>query len=337
MLRESVRRLASLAALLTTLACATPASAHPLAPALLQLRELPDGKTEVTWKTSVVRVRGARVEPILPEGCRGAGEPTVKQEGDGLIQRWTIVCGEGGLVGRVVGVSGLGTGRSDALLRVALADGRVVQRVLRADEPTFEITAGDRPTSVFGGYLRLGFDHILGGVDHLLFVFGLLLLASSTRLLIETITAFTVGHSITLSLAALGIANVPSAAVDVLIAISIFVLAVELARGKNAPPTLLRRFPWLMAFLFGLLHGLGFAGALREIGLPEGDIPMALLSFNVGIELGQLAFVFAILSGGVLLRRILVRLPGWAERVPVYAIGCLSAYWVLDRISTWLR
>lgn len=332
------RRLAltALLACASLLPVAPPAGAHPLAPALLQIRELPDDQAEISWKTSVLQVRGSRVVPDLPADCSPLGASKVAEEGDSVTETFTATC-SGGLIGKTVGVSGLGDGRNDALLRISLLDGRVIQEVLRADDPTFSIPETGRPASVFTGYVRLGFDHILTGLDHLLFVLGLLLLATSTRLLIETITAFTVGHSITLSLAALGIANVPSGPVEVLIAISIFVLAVELARGPKTSPTLLRRFPWLMAFLFGLLHGLGFAGALREIGLPPDDIPLSLFSFNVGIEAGQLAFVFAVLLLGFVLRRVLERLPAWSERVPVYGIGCLSAYWVLERVSEVLR
>lgn len=315
----------------------TIASAHPLAPALLQIRELPDGKAEVSWKTSVLQVRGSRVVPELPESCTLEGTAKVVEEGDSVIESFTVDCGAEGLVGQTVGVSGLGDGRNDALLRIALADGRVVQEVLRVDASSFTIPETGRPSGVFRGYIRLGFEHILTGLDHLLFVFGLLLLATSTRLLIETVTAFTIGHSITLSLAALGIAQVRSGPVEVLIAVSIFILAVELARGPKTSPTLLRRFPWVMAFLFGLLHGLGFAGALREIGLPPDDIPLSLFSFNVGIELGQLAFVFVVMIAGLALRRVLERLPAWSERIPVYGIGCLSAYWVLDRLAGVLR
>ena len=319
--------------LLFAITANSPAIAHPLAPALLQLRETTDGTVEVSWKTSVLQVRGSRVTPVLPTHCVPVGAPSVVEEGEGVTQSWQIDCGERGLIGSEVGVDGLGRGRNDAILRVALADGRTFTEVLRTDRDRFSIPETGRPSNVLTGYIGLGFDHILSGLDHLLFVFGLLLLATSTRLLIETITAFTVGHSITLSLAALGLANVPSGPVEVLIAFSIFVLAVELARGPAASPTLLRRFPWLMAFLFGLLHGLGFAGALREIGLPPNDIPLSLFSFNVGIELGQIAFVLVLLVAGALLRRIGTPLPAWSPRVAVYGIGCLSAYWVLDRLA----
>lgn len=310
-------------------------NAHPLAPALLQIDEHPDGTADVTWKTPLVRVRGSHAEPELPASCKPLDKPVPTEGPDSVTFRWKVDCGVDGLAGRSIAVRGLETSKTDALVRVSLADGRLVRGVVRPFSATLEIPLSERPASVFGGYLQLGFDHIMEGVDHLLFVFGLLLLATSTRLLVETITAFTVGHSVTLTIAALGLANVPQAPVDVLIAGSIFVLAVELAQGREHPEqsSLLRRSPWLMAFLFGLLHGLGFAGALRAIGLPEGDLPVALLSFNLGIELGQLTFVAAVLAAGYLFRRLLARRPSWSEWVPIYAMGCLSAYWVLARLE----
>jgi hydrogenase/urease accessory protein HupE len=333
-----MRARAVLVGIACLVACASAAGAHPLAPALLQIDERADGTADVAWKTPLMRVRGSHAEPELPANCTSLGEPVATEGADSVTFRWKIDCGKDGLAGRSIAVRGLETSKTDALVRVSLADGRLVRGVVRAFSPALEIPRSDRPTSVFGGYLQLGFDHILEGVDHLLFVFGLLLLATSTRLLIETITAFTVGHSVTLTLAAFGLADVPQAPVDVLIAGSIFVLAVELAQGREHPEqsSLLRRYPWLMAFLFGLLHGLGFAGALRAIGLPEGDLPTALLSFNIGIELGQLTFVAAVLAAGYLLRRVLARRPAWSEWVPIYAMGCLSAYWVLARVEALL-
>jgi hydrogenase/urease accessory protein HupE len=311
------------------------ARAHPLAPALLQIDEHEDGTADVAWKIPLLRVRGSHSEPELPANCRQLEQPAATEGTDSVTLRWRIDCGADGLAGHTIAVRGLETSKTDALVRVSLADGRLVRGVVRPFSPTIEIPLSERPPSVFGGYLQLGFDHILEGVDHLLFVFGLLLLATSTRLLIETITAFTVGHSVTLTLAAFGLADVPQAPVEVLIAASIFVLAIELAHGRENPAqqSLLRRYPWLMAFLFGLLHGLGFAGALRAIGLPEGDLPLALLSFNIGIELGQLTFVAAVLAAGYLLRRVLARRPAWSEWVPIYAMGCLSAYWMLARLE----
>ena len=184
--------------------------------------------------------------------------------------------------------------------------------------------------------MALGIEHILTGPDHLLFVFGLLLLlATTTGLLVQTITAFTLGHSITLSAAALGLTSVPSRPVEVLIAVSVLALAVELARDSDRP-TLMRRFPWVIALGFGLLHGFGFAGALAEAGLPPGDIPLALVSFNAGIELGQLAFVATVLAAAALAARWLPALAPRAHRPAVYGMGILAAFWCFERVATWL-
>lgn len=307
------------------------ASAHPLAPALLELREEAGGQVAVTWRTSALRVPGARIVPHLPDGCTQASEVDVTEEGARLLSRWRVTC-PGSLVGSQVGVDGLDTGKIDALIRVVLADGRLVQGIVRVGSPL--LTVPDRPQrlAVFRDYAGLGADHILTGLDHLLFVFGLLLLCDSTRLLVETITAFTVGHSITLSLAVLDALHVPSGFADVAIALSILVLAVELARDRTRP-TLMRRFPWSMALLFGLLHGLGFAGALREVGLPSGEIPLALFSFNVGIEAGQLTFVAAVLLVWRFTASAMAGAPSWLLRAPVYAMGSLAAFWMFQRLA----
>jgi hypothetical protein len=233
-------------------------------------------------------------------------------------------------------VVGLAGGRTDALIRVALADGRVVQAVARASEPFVVVQAPARPATVVTGYLQLGFEHILSGPDHLLFVLGLLLLAGGVRRVLGTVTAFTIGHSITLTLAVLGVSKIPPAPIEVAIALTIYVLAVELARGPVRGPTPLARFPWAMAFAFGLLHGFGFAGALREAGLPAGDVPRALFSFNVGIELGQLAFVGAVLAAGTLLGTWLPAIAARSTRLAVYTMGALSAFWCFQRFAAWL-
>ena len=182
-------------------------------------------------------------------------------------------------------------------------------------------------------YLVLGVGHILGGIDHLLFVLGLLLLVRSGWMLVKTITAFTLAHSITLAGATLGWVQVPQAPTEAVIALSILFLASELARQREARRGIMNGYPWLMSFLFGLLHGLGFAGALREVGLPEGDIPLALLSFNVGVEIGQLMFVGAVLLVFTALRSWLVRLAPWARALPAYGIGTMAAYWWMQRMA----
>jgi hydrogenase/urease accessory protein HupE len=316
---------------LALLALAGAAQAHPLAPALLELKEEAGGQVAVTWRTSALRVPGARIVPRLPEGCTPLSEVAIHEEGARIVSEWRVDCG-GPLVGREVGVEGLETGKIDALVRVVLADGRLVQGIVRAGEPVLTVPARPGRWDVFADYAGLGTDHILTGLDHLLFVFGLLLLCDSTRLLVETVTAFTVGHSITLSLAVLDAVHVPSGPADLAIAASILVLAVELARDRHRP-TLMRRFPWVMALLFGLLHGLGFAGALREVGLPSGEIPLALFSFNVGIEVGQLIFVAAVLIVWRLTAGLVAGAPGWLARAPVYVMGSLAAFWMFQRIA----
>jgi len=308
----------------------TVATAHPLDPVLFELRERADGLIDVTWKASRAQVPGVELLPILPEECRRIGDVDVEDDDDASIARWTADCG-GSLAGRTVGVSGLES--TDALLRVQLASGATHRRVLGADRSTVTLDAEPSAADVLHDYARLGIEHIASGIDHLLFVFGLMLLVSGFGPLLATITAFTIGHSVTLAAAALEVVTVPQAPVEVVIAMTIYVLAIELARrpAEGARPSMLRRRPWPMAFAFGLLHGLGFAGALREAGLPAGDVPLALFSFNVGIEVGQVAFVLVVLAAEAVRQRVLAHPPSWLRLAPVYAMGTLSVYWLLDR------
>ena len=308
------------------------AQAHPLAPGLLDVRELEDGRAEILWKTSILRLRGTAVWPVLPEHCRALTVPEAIENGTSVTRTWTVSCGSLGLVGQRIGVEGLAGARIDVLVRIALADGRRVKRVLRARAPFITIPARDRRLDVARGYAMLGGEHILLGPDHLLFVLGLVLLVRRALPLVQTVSAFTVGHSITLALAALGFVRFPTGPIEVLIALSVFLLAAELARGETAPPTWVRRFPWVMATSFGLLHGLAFAGALSQVGLPEHEIPMALLAFNVGIELGQLLFILALLGVGAVLGAVSTP-PSWARQVPVYAMGILAAFWCFQRAA----
>jgi hydrogenase/urease accessory protein HupE len=304
------------------LGLASPAAAHPLAPALLEL-------VDVLWKQSALARPGTRVEPILPAACPALRRPEIEEREGALRLRWAIDCREQGLVGQPLRIDGLDAARIDALVRIELADGRRIQRVLRAGAPDMTVPARASRTRVFADYARIGLAHILSGADHLLFVFGLFLLCTGLKSLVQTVTAFTAGHSITLSLAALGHVSLPSGPVELLIAVSVLALAVELAR--DAPQrSWMRRRPWAMALVFGLLHGLGFAGALREVGLPAGEIPMALFSFNLGIEIGQLAFVLTLLALAPWMQRLPVRLP---RRGSVYVMGSLAALWVFQRAA----
>ncbi len=297
------------------------AAAHPLAPGLLDVRELGSGRVAVGWKTPLAVPRDVVLAPDLP--CRTLTAPvTVAVEG-GRRTDWTADCG-GDLVGLRIGVRGL-VAPLTAVVRVVLADGRVAQRVVDATAPALVVPARPTRWDVVRSYGALGFRHVLSGVDHLLFVLGLVLLGGNVLL---TVTAFTLGHSLTLSLAALGLVSVPVRPVEVAIALSVLWLAIELARPV---PSALGRRPWLLAATFGLLHGLGFASALREAGLPPGEIPLALLAFNLGIEAGQVGVVALLLVGRTMTRPLWAAAPGWLARVPVYVMGSLAAFWCLQR------
>jgi hydrogenase/urease accessory protein HupE len=303
---------------------------HPLDPVLLELRELGDGRISVLWRLPRSQPANSPLRPQLPARCVARAEPGVSETASAtLTVRWHADCGRGSLVGERVGVEGLRERKTEALVRIHLADGRLIQTVLRGDESSFNVPEGVRRVDVVKGYLGLGFEHILTGLDHLAFVLGLVLLVRGRRIL-WTITAFTLGHSVTLSLAVLGLVRVPPAPIEALIALSIFVVAVELTRD-GPERTWMRRIPWAMAFVFGLLHGLGFAGALVQVGLPAEEIPLALFAFNAGIELGQLIFVAAVLAAKAGLRALPVCWPMATARIPAYVIGALAAFWVIDR------
>jgi hydrogenase/urease accessory protein HupE len=316
----------------SSVAVAYPSFAHPLDPALLALRETAPGTFDVHWKKP--RMARAALDPALPERCRPDSPTSVRADARSVSWRWRVGCGAESLVGERFAVRGLDTQNSDALLRLELRDGRRVQAVLRADRPALTVPARATVRDVMTSYGALGVEHILGGIDHLLFVLGLVLLARGRRAILWTITAFTLGHSVTLALATLGVVHAPTQLIEALIAASIVLVGLELTRGRglvddaaSALALLLRR-PWLVAFAFGLLHGFGFAGALAQIGLPRGEIPLALLSFNLGIELGQIAFAAAIL---VLVAVLPLRWHAASRLAAAYGIGALGMLWLYER------
>lgn len=308
------------------------AQAHRFAPSLLKVNEIGTGQYHVVWKTPAQATSQVPLRPTWPDSCAVTQSSPAQLEGTGKVSSFQLGCeglGEGGLVGETLGVDGLGPNQASAMVMVSLLDGRQYQQVLNAEQPSFVVPAESSAGEVMSDYIALGAEHIWGGIDHLLFVFGLLLLVGGGTRLLWTITAFTVGHSITLSLVTLGYFDYPVALVEFTIALSIFVLAVELTRIERHD--LLWRHPWWLAGGFGLLHGMGFAGALAETGLPQDNVPLALLFFNVGIELGQIAFILVALALWWLLRRPLAP---WQERlrwVPVYVLGSLSAMWCIER------
>jgi hydrogenase/urease accessory protein HupE len=325
----------SLAVVLGTLILAPVARAHEVRPAYLEVTETAPGRYTILWRTPVFSGMRLPVALRLPDGVRDVRDPIVQDLTDSLLERRTIDAGGDGLVGRRIDFVGLQATITDVLVRVALLDGTRSTTIVRPAQPWIELTAVGGALVVLPTYLAHGIEHILSGFDHLLFVLALVLLVTTRRMLLGTITAFTLAHSLTLALATLGFVHVPGPPVEAAIALSILLLATEIVRHEQGSIGLTARWPWVVAFVFGLLHGFGFAGALTEVGLPEGDVPLALFAFNVGVECGQLAFVAAIL--GILSAVRWIPLGACAERRALrtapYAIGTLAAFWFFERLA----
>ncbi len=313
------------------------ATAHEVRPAYLQLRETAAYTYDVLFKVPALGedLRFA-LNLELPSGCVARTEPRRELAGGAFIERWTMKCA-GGLTGGSVSIAGLKATLTDALVRLERLDGTSQVVRLTPAAPSFVVAAAPGRLEVAGTYLRLGVEHILGGVDHLLYILALLFLVKGARRIVLTMTAFTATHSLTLTGAALGFVHVPQPPVEVCIALSIVFVASEIVRSREGRPGLTERWPWLVSFTFGLLHGFGFAGALSEVGLPEHAIPVALLFFNVGVEVGQLLFIASVFAIAALAlraqRRLALPTPAWAWRVPAYAIGGVATCWTLERLA----
>jgi len=329
-------RVARATLVLATVLAAAPVFAHRLSPAFFGMRETAPDTFDVQWKVSISGGLAAVLEPQIPAGCSLSGGVRTYVVDDVRLQHGTLVC-PGGLAGKSFTMNGLAQTQTDVLLRVDYLDGTASNRRLTPAAPT--ATIPDRPSGfdVVRTYTALGMEHILLGFDHLLFVLSLLLLVNGVGRLVATVTAFTVAHSVTLAAATLGFVHVPSAPVEAVIALSILFLASELARRSLAGGTsgdaanLTGRFPWIVAFAFGLLHGFGFAGALSEVGMPAAAVPLALLFFNVGVEIGQLAFIAAVFGFAALVRLAAVRVPPVWRAAAAYGVGSFAAYWVVER------
>jgi HupE / UreJ protein len=312
------------------------APAHELDPAYLGLTETAPGLFSVVWKVSIPGGLVDVLAPQLPDRCALRGEGQAALVSEARVVRGEISCPDG-LAGSTLGVRGLELTSTDTLVRIDYLDGRSFSARLTPRATTLVVPAQTSALDVVGTYTALGIEHILLGIDHLLFVFALLLFVGGVRPLIVTVTAFTVAHSFTLAAATLGFVHVAQAPVEATIALSILFLASELARRESrGREDLAARFPWLVAFSFGLLHGLGFAGALTQIGLPQRAVPLALLFFNVGVEIGQLAFIGAVLGVGWLLARLAVPRPAGWRKAAAYGIGSISAFWVFERAAAFL-
>lgn len=302
-------------------------------PAYLELREAGDGRYEVLWKVPAQGENMRLAASVrFPEGSVVLGEPSSVFSGGANIQRWQIRH-ENGLVGQSIHIDGIAGGTTDVIVRLERQDGTSQTARLVPERPSFIVEKSAGTAEVAWSYLWLGIEHILGGVDHLLFVLSLLLIVRGSMRILFTITAFTVAHSLTLVAATLGLVHVPGPPVEAIIALSIVFVAAEVVHGLKGRPGLTARAPWLVAFIFGLLHGFGFAGALAEVGLPENAIPVALLMFNVGVELGQLAFVGAVLASVWVLARVPLRWPRWTQFAPAYAIGTVAMMWTIERVA----
>jgi hypothetical protein len=330
--RRFVNRAAVVAAI--WIATALVVHAHAFAPSLLDLRESSAGEVTVTWKTPRVRVMGSDVAPVLPVNCRQSSPPAVEENESAVVLRWRVDCGVGGLIGAGIAMDGLAAANTNGLIRVALADGRVLQRVVTSTAPGLRIDAPPQPRDVWLIYARHGARHILSRVDRALFVLGLVLLAPATVPLVQAFSAFTLGHSLTLAAASLGLVAVPSGVIEIVMALTLLMLATELAREPSR--TWMRRFPWIVGISFGLLHGLGFAAVLREIGLPGDLLALGVFAFNLGIEIGHVLLLMAMLVGMRLLQMLPVTFPAWARQMPVYAMGSLAAFWCFERAAALL-
>jgi len=311
------------------------ALAHEARPAYLAVKETAPGQFSVLWRTPVLAGMRLPIALKLPDRVKNLKEPVVSELADSLLERRWIDAGPNGLAGERIEFAGLQLTVTDVLARFEMVDGRTWTVIARPSEPWIEIAGSRGPFAVAGAYLMLGIEHILFGFDHLLFVLALILIVPSRRMLLMTITAFTLAHSITLSLATLGVVHVAGPPVEATIALSIILVACEIVRQQRGETGLTARWPWLVAFCFGLLHGLGFASALMEIGLPQGDIPLALFSFNVGVEVGQLIFIGAVLGVLACARRF--RFPSVVERhalsATTYTIGIAAAFWFIERLA----
>lgn len=328
-----------LIALLIVLLSPAMAIAHALEPGYLEISQETENDWLVFWRKPDVRGAPMDIDVALPDVCTAPTFDVPVFDNRAWTQVGHMSCAED-LRGNTIRINKLGSQRTDVLLRVRYLDAvNMATFRLTPDAPAVTLPAQQGLVQTLWQYGVLGFEHILEGWDHLLFVFALLVLIRNLRQLIWAVTAFTVAHSITLGLATFGVLNVPGPPVEAVIALSIVFLATEVLRSDDKPKTLASRFPWVISFGFGLLHGLGFAGALAEIGLPEQDIPAALLAFNVGVEAGQLAFIFAVLGVFLTLKKTLQIVWGWSmaqgpsRRVLGYPIGCTAAFWLAERLA----
>ncbi|MGI9260661.1 MAG: HupE/UreJ family protein [Woeseiaceae bacterium] len=307
-------------------------NAHESRPGYLQLTVEESGQVAMLFKVPAMGDMRFALYPNLPIECVSEDEPSRYIIDDAYTERDAFVC-EGGIAGKTVSIDGLSRTLTDVLVRVEQPDGGTQITKLTPAAPSFVVGESQGVLGVATTYLVIGVEHILLGIDHLLFVLALLVLVDGYRKLFWTITAFTVAHSVTLAVATLGVVQVPQSPVEAIIALSIVFVATEIVHASRGTPGLTQRKPWVVAFSFGLLHGFGFAGALSEVGLPEQAVPVSLLFFNVGVEVGQLVFIAAVLLVTATVRRFLASTPHWAPVAIAYMVGIPAAFWTIERVA----
>ncbi|MEW6268020.1 MAG: HupE/UreJ family protein [Thermodesulfobacteriota bacterium] len=310
------------------------ARGHEARPAYLEIRETTPNRYHVLWRTPLLSGMRLPLALQLPAGVRDVTEPAERVLSDSVVERRVIEAPAPGLAGQRIAFLGLQSTITDVLVHVSLAGGASSTTLVHPSRPWVEIAAAGGAVAIAGAYFRHGLEHILLGYDHLLFVLALMLVVRSTRALLTTITAFTLAHSITLALAVLGAVRLPGPPVEATIALSIVLLAREIVHVQRGGTGATARSPWLVAFAFGLLHGFGFAGAMSEMGVPRDDVPLALLSFNVGVEIGQLAFIAAALGLATLARCAAATLAMRMGRVAPFGMGILAAFWFFERLAS---
>jgi hydrogenase/urease accessory protein HupE len=325
-------RLAVIVLVLVQMVAVRPAATDELRPAYLDIRETAADEFAVVWKVPALGELRLGIYVQLPGSCKPKAEPIRTIQAGAFFERWSVVC-VGGLKSKEISVDGLRSSVTDAVARIEYRDGTTQVARVTPENPTILVTGTQTGLEVAKTYLLLGVDHILTGYDHLLFVLALMLLIGDLWMLAKTITAFTVAHSITLAGATLGYFSLPQPPVEAAIALSIAFVASELVKMKAGERRLSQVHPWVVAFAFGLLHGFGFAGALKETGLPQTDIPLALLMFNLGVEAGQLLFVAGVAIATRAASRLFALQLAPPRLAAAYLIGTISMVWFVSRVS----
>jgi hydrogenase/urease accessory protein HupE len=307
-------------------------AAHEVRPGLLELRETRPDTYSLLWKKPAGGETEVQIAPMIPDGCTvSSSDPQLPTPG-AFVMRGVVRC-EGGIQAKKLAINGLESTVTDVIVRVEMLDGRKWTTIMHPSQPWVQVAAAQTRLTVIGNFIVEGIRHILFGADHMLFVLGLLLIVKNRWTLLKTITAFTVAHSITLAIATLGYASAPMVLLNAGIALSILFLGPEIVRSWRGETSFTIQNPWVVAFAFGLLHGFGFASALTSAGLPRAELPVALLSFNVGVEIGQMSIVALVLLLERSFRVLEIRWPRFASALPGYTVGSLGAFWTIQRVA----